>query len=83
MASRVGRKPLRKSKIRQAIPYGLPITRSTLVAPILPEPCSRILTPLALAINSPKGIEPARKAIIGGNQRGIVVCGNSRGEGAL
>ena len=68
---------MRKSKIKQAIPYGLPMTLSTLVAPMFPEPCSRIFTPLALAINKPNGMEPARKAMRGGNQRGMCVMTES------
>ena len=73
MASRVGKNPLRKSRIRHARPYGLPTILKTLVAPIFPEPCSRMFTPFALAIKRPNGMEPARKAMRGGNQSGMLV----------
>lgn len=64
--------PLRKSRVKQAMPNFLPTIRRTLVAPILPEPCSRILIPRDLAMSRPKGIEPSRNAMIGKSQMVIV-----------
>lgn len=60
--------PLRKSRMKQVMPYFLPTMRSTLVAPMFPEPCSRMLMPRDLAMSSPKGIEPSRNASIGSSQ---------------
>lgn len=40
---------------------------------MFPEPCSRMLMPLDLAISSPKGIEPSKKAMIGGNQIDMIL----------
>lgn len=73
MPAMVGISPFSKSRMRQVMPYFFPTTRRTLVAPIFPEPCSRMLIPFALAMRSPKGMEPIRKAISGGIQSGIVV----------
>ena len=61
-------RPFRKSRKKQVIPYFLPTIRRTLVAPMLPEPCSRMLMPRDLAMSKPKGIEPSRKANIGSSQ---------------
>lgn len=71
--SRAGMRPLRKSRTKQVIPYFFPTVRSTFVAPIFPEPCSRILMPFDLAMSRPKGIEPSRKAMIGGSQWIIIM----------
>ena len=67
-ASITGMKPLSASSSKQVMPYFLPMTRSTLVAPMLPEPWSRMLMPLALAMIRPKGIDPSRKASNGQSQ---------------
>ena len=72
-AMAVGISPLSRSRIRQVMPYFFPTTRRTLVAPMLPEPCSRMLIPFALAMSRPKGVEPTKKAMRGGIQSGIVV----------
>ena len=59
--------------MKQVMPYFLPTMRRTLVAPMFPEPCSRMLMPRDLAMSRPKGMEPMRKAKMGSNQMFIIV----------
>ncbi len=67
--------PFKKSSMKQEMPYFLPTMRSTLVAPMLPEPCSRMLMPRDFAMRRPKGMDPRRNARIGSSQIFIVDCG--------
>ena len=41
------------------------------MAPMFPDPCSRMLMPWDFAISSPKGMEPSKKAMMGGIQIGM------------
>ena len=69
--------PLRKSSKKHEMPNFLPTIRRTLVAPIFPEPCSRMLIPLDLAMSRPKGMEPSRNAMIGSSQMFMMRFGES------
>src|SRR5690606_23565383 len=56
--------PLQKSRKKTPNPNLRPSTRPTLVAPILPLPCSRISIPFHFPTNSPNGTEPSTYAPI-------------------
>ena len=58
---KIGRNPLKKSKRKTTIPSFFPATLTTLVAPILPEPCFDMLpNPEILTTIKPKGIDPTK-----------------------
>ena len=40
----------------------MPSTRATLLAPMLPLPCSRMSTPRRFAMITPNGIDPANES---------------------
>lgn len=65
LKSNVGKAPFRKSKMKVTLPAALPRLLVTFVAPILPEPCSRMSTPFAFDKSKPTGIEPTKNAITG------------------
>lgn len=66
-------RPLKKSRMKHVMPYFFPTMRRTFVAPMFPEPCSRMLMPWDLAMSKPKGMEPSRNAKMGSSQMIMVL----------
>lgn len=56
-----GKNPFKKSKINTSTPHWRPATRKTLVAPMLPEPHSRMSAPFTQrVIKNPNGTAPKK-----------------------